>query len=302
MFKFRFYQLLSASSICVRYLTALGILWGAPFWVCADSNYKGVYIGGTFGGSIAYGTSTINSHSQIYFPDISNFSYDLLGDSAIKAPSHISAAFGSFNIGYGINYLNFFNGIEFFVSRSLYNLSYTKNSSFTHNISLAGVPYYSSLTNNIQSTYTVEPTQIGVDLRPGYIFQKNSMLYARVGVVRASVSQTTSFSASADFPSSPITTYNLSLPLISAKTSSIYGVRAGGGFEYLFFPQFSCRFDYVYTNFGNPGPNVLSTKTSTITNPLDVTPGTLTQSLTTRLKSITDHAITLGVNYYFAAD
>lgn len=270
----------------------------------SSSNYNGIYIGGAFGGSILDGTSTFDMETQLSFNKIAGINLIIDDHQSMQASSHNHAAFGSFNIGYGFNYEWLFTGLEFSVSRSLYTLNYTNNiTSRQHNESPDVISFLIT-SKNLQNNYTVDPTQVGIDLRPGYIFKKKGLLYARLGIARASVAQTASL-ANIDqiqlLAESP-TNYYFSLPLVSAKTSSIYGVRFGGGFEYLIFPQCSLRLDYIFTQFNNPGPNVTKSSTATITNPEAEEPGTISSTFSSSLKSITDNVITLGINYYFSKD
>lgn len=276
-----------------------------PLYAFSASNYKGIYIGGAIGGSILDGTSIINTETQITFSDIStsHIALNIDSDNYIKAPSHNHAAFGSFNIGYGFNYEWFFNGFEFFFSRSLYTLNYTNNISATQDNKIASTSFV-TVNKNIANNYTIDPTQVGLDLRPGYIFKKKGLLYARIGAARASVSQTASLTSTSQIRvlAATPTSSSFALPLISAKTSAIYGLRLGGGLEYLVFPQCSVRLDYVFTTFNNPGPNTSKSLSGTITNPESATAGSISSLFSSSLKSITDNVITLGINYYFSTD
>jgi opacity protein-like surface antigen len=251
---------------------------------CANSCFDGFY------GGLSAGVSLNVSHQQVDADTATNLfgvvlfaeqSYHVntiaLGDTAAK---------GALYFGYGNVWENFY-----YLSAELFaDLSHYSSKTSGDNIYIIpppSLPPSSDELNISNSTVSdLSSVQYGIDLRPGVLISRDTLLYARIGVANAHL-KLESTTGAEDLI---LAGASSALPLSASK--SVTALRLGAGVEYRFYRCLGLRFDYIFTNYGS-----LSVEGSTTTIGSFGIFNFSTQSDASA--KVTDHTVMLGLSYYF---
>ncbi|ETO94389.1 outer membrane protein [Legionella oakridgensis] len=263
------------------------------------SPFDGFYAGAELGESIAIANESVvgSGNATIALGGL----FEVSGTIPLSIKTNISKEhiLGAIYGGYGHAWKHLYLGGELTLSWSDYSMRSRRNFSLDENLNVPGAAINIPIANtstDIVSYPKISPTQFAAAFRPGFLLDKNALLYGRVGFTVAKIqyavstlTQNTIFTA----PSTPIT----SIPTSSKR--SVF-LQLGGGLEYAMINQLSLRADYVYTYYGKLQNNTASSN-SLIVNDGGVLTHVGSADITgTNNIKMHDHALTLGLAYHWA--
>lgn len=240
--------------------------------------YAGVSLGGAFRSGAGHTSSTTS---------ITSGTDTLTATRDLKFDARKNAFLGSFAVGYGYEWCDdLYLGLEGFVNGSSHH-SHTPTETTTLSDTDDGVTETLTYSNRVRAK--LHSAEVGIDLRPGYVLCKNTMLYGRVGVAynRLTLSSDPTFSFVEGTTSLPG-----SVSLRGHKNRGAF--RIGGGLERMFCDNFAIRMDYVYTYYGK----VSNTRSFTGSTTVGGVTTTAAFSSASSVK-VTSNTTTLGLFYYW---
>ncbi len=254
------------------------------------NSYSGFYAGGSIGAGIMLGkgrefTSTLFSFPVSVPPTSIGLSQDR--HFSIKSNKFEGVLFGGYGIDCGWLYL----GAELFING---NRGKNQVGEFATSPQIFP-PAINTASTTTVTVVKVKPFGFGIDLRPGVLLTDETLLFARIGVVRKKINVTSQVDAT-NFNSNPTfsETLPISLSVNRHKHSSVF--RVGGGIEQFICDSLSLRMDYVYSHYGKVRSEN-STSAAVNSTTFGVL-GTATLSSVTRLK-LYNHSVLLGLSYYW---
>ena len=237
-------------------------------------SFEGFYVGGSAGANATIGRQTgdvfvqFGEASPIFFP--MDLSADLFNGNAE----------GSLYAGYGRQWQCLYAGLEGFVRYSHPQLTFHRQHLFDN------AP--SEIFNRENSTeFSVGPWHYGLDGRAGFLVNPCTLLYGRIGVewARIKLNSDARFNG---FAGSEI--LDISLSTDEQKRSAY--LRLGVGIEKQLNSSFSLKVDYLYTDYGSISVKDQITGSSST--------GTFLALADTTQLHLKNHAVTLGLSYYFS--
>lgn len=158
------------------------------------------------------------------------------------------------------------------------------------------------VTLSTSTTVKLNNTEYGIDFRPGYLLDMNTMLYGRLGLafnqLKVTNNATFTFSRTdVDFGSFAATS-----PVQGSKSGNKTAVRLGFGLEHLITDQLAVTFDYIYTYYGKEKTSAIGDTRAAFVDEEEedivpvTTAGGLESSSSGRMATQT---ATLGLKYYF---
>jgi opacity protein-like surface antigen len=248
--------------------------------------FDGFYFGGSAGGAFVTAEPKI-SVSDVYtnrdqggpFNTVLNAN-DVLKKNAFK---------GGIFAGYGKSWDVWYLGMEAFVNYENFTESDTFNSNGSTEFSEPNPSSAMFYNTTVYTNTTIDPFQVGVDVRPGFLLTPTTLLYMRFGSAFSTIkmnTETTFYGASVKSnPESFATT------LTDSQSKSVMALRAGAGLEQHLTNQWSIRADYVFTYYGK-----LSTDGFT---PVKALPSGNTYQLSssTSGNKVMDNAVLLSISY-----
>jgi opacity protein-like surface antigen len=133
----------------------------------------------------------------------------------------------------------------------------SKDSQQYHRNYTGSVPPYYDVTMDasasVSDSVTLGSSEFNLDLRPGWLFNDNFLIYARVGLAinELSIENSGTWSnLSSSYPYYPIP-YTLTVDDSSKQSETAWGIRLGLGGEYLVTENLGISLDYIYTNYGS---------------------------------------------------
>lgn len=115
------------------------------------------------------------------------------------------------------------------------------------------------------TTVKLQSGEWGIDLRPGFLFDTNTMVYGRIGVAFNRLTNDTSniFSFTKNpAPESIATFATYESPLSQSKKKSMTSLRLGVGIEHLITDNLAVTADYIYTYYGKASTSGVANTTS----------------------------------------
>ncbi len=236
-----------------------------------------------------------------YLPFYANTGTETIANNIGNTNVYSYSGIGSIFLGYGEFYCNsrFYWGAEIFGNwaRRQANLSESLYTDFTDS-------YYSNFDTSV--TARLNRFEAGIDLRPGYLMDTNTLLYARLGLVFNTLNLGTTeyfqFTSLETPAFASVATYVTQLS--QARHKSVTGVRLGFGLEHLVTDSLAVTFDYIYTFYGKTSTSTRGTVYSTaflggeFTSFLQATPDPVYTNSTGRIAT---QSASLGLKYYFYA-
>lgn len=259
------------------------------------STFNGFYVGGAAGGSFTTAEQTTSSSIIIDFPNASGSHVFTNVPSNSSTDMKKNSGIGSLFVGYGYVWQSLYLGGELFVNGSNYNAENSQVISTTQFFSNSNQSYNAISNGNVQTK--LSPVQYGVDFRPGILLNSSTLLYGRVGLAVADVTLDSNTTGGITYSFDNITD-NFSFTLPTSVTDSKIAWRVGSGLEYHLNSCWALRADYAYTYYGNINVGDGQNKNVTAINP-SFGSGTLSVANNTKVKSLANNAITLGLSYYF---
>lgn len=212
---------------------------------------------------------------------------------------------GALYVGYGhfINTCPYYLGGEFFVNWANHNNSFNQYAANVDPVSTLDLDsddnYQVSLSDSTQ--VKLRNTEYGFDIRPGFLFDTYSMVYARIGLAFNKMKTTNS----SDFAYTnlgnalPVTSHSV---LSQTKSKNLTGLRLGLGVEHQLTDKLSLTADYIYTYYGKVNTNEVAD--SNFANGEDTGNNFLpsviangqTSSSSTRIST---QAAMIGIKFYF---
>jgi opacity protein-like surface antigen len=210
-------------------------------YVDADNSiYNGFYVG-INGGAAQTNTKISVNASAMY--DINGIPDNIEGLSQGAKITRIEGG-GSLYLGYGqlIPCSNFYLGGEIFGN-------FYSRPTAINNLSFQAIPLaLESTTLTTQTTAKLNSGEVGIDLRPGFLLEPITLVYARVGVAfnQLKLTSNANFSATDTFDHVTIVS-----PLNESATENTVGVRLGFGIESHICKNTALTADYVYATYGS---------------------------------------------------
>jgi len=238
-------------------------------------------------------TSATSSYEN-YYDDNNQLA---LSQSGVEV--HKYTGTGALYVGFG----HFINNSDFYLAGEIFaNWAHRKNT-------LDNWAYHQSPDDDedFESLSTATSVQLnngemGIDIRPGYLIDTNTMVYARLGLAFNKVKTTTGSTFSfTDMRSSPFSVYNSSLN--QSNRHSKTGARIGIGLEHMVSDRLAVTADYIYTYYGKSNTTGVG-NTTTIVNGGEDGPETVQFINIDGLEAkssgrISTQSAMLGIKYYF---
>lgn len=150
-------------------------------------------------------------------------------------------------------------------------------------------------TLNTRAVSQLRTAEFGLDLRPGYLFDTNTLMYGRVGVGfnQLKSNNTTNFLFTYT-GTDPALSYNS--PLAYNNTKNVAALRLGVGVEHAVSTNLAVTADYIYSYYGSiNAQGVADTYSNNGTDPQTTTNG-LVSNTSAKLST---QALMLGLKYFF---
>ncbi|MGA2654809.1 MAG: outer membrane beta-barrel protein [Gammaproteobacteria bacterium] len=148
-------------------------------------------------------------------------------------------------------------------------------------------------TSNTQTQVSLSDTELDFDLKPGYIFADNFLVYARIGVAFTQLDMN-----SAGVWTAVGTTYapgfiqNTNQASDANRTSKdVAGFRAGLGAEYLLSEHIGLSLDYIFTDYGDISMTISGEDS-------DAFSGNHVAGIHSPTVGVTTHAVLLGITVH----
>ncbi|MBS0623030.1 MAG: hypothetical protein JSS62_00225 [Verrucomicrobia bacterium] len=251
---------------------------------CSVCMYNGLYYGGTAGGFF-----TETKQSGQFQNNLGNTGTGFTPSQiTVTPPPFLMKQFyqGSLYTGFGKQWKRFFLGSEIFAQAS-------QNQKIQQQtpVKLDVIIDQSILDQSVVTT-TVEiaPLQYGIDVRPGWLLSPQALLYARAGTSLATITATSNTNFFGfDQHDPPNYTYSLQQNL--SKRLSGCSLRLGVGLEQVISRHLRLRGDYTFTNYGFINLSGNKAGTTNLGAPTSINGSMLSR--------FNDHALSLGLCYYF---
>jgi opacity protein-like surface antigen len=236
--------------------------------------FNGFYIGGSVGGSLTEGR--LRGSDDYISPSISgNQVYGFF--SHPWDTSYASSMFA----GYGWTSRCFYMGFEGFIRSSFNDFAITRNNL------IAGTDGH-TFQERDTAQLRLGPWSYGIDARPGFFLNCNTVLYARVGVAWSRLRIQNSIR---DVVHSDPFTVQFDLPFFQQRAKTKTLLRLGVGVEKAICSNLTLRTDYVFTDSGRLTLNKMGMGTF---------PGfALPEVIDSRNLHLRNHELLIGVSYYF---
>lgn len=208
----------------------------------SNSAFNGYY-GGISGGIMRTESKITNSVLSQFSNSESDFNFLVLEQNNIY--THKTDGTGDIFLGYG----HFFGNTNFYWAGEIFfNWAQRKNT-------LNNQEYFREPETDADSelftttnTLRLQNSEFGLDFRPGYLFDTNTMVYGRIGVAFNKVKNTISsnFTFFDNNPPGPI--YDNSASISQSKQKA--ALRLGLGLEQMVTKNVAVTADYIYTYYG----------------------------------------------------
>jgi opacity protein-like surface antigen len=267
-------------------VVAVGSLICTSAFASANSNFDGFYAGGRVGG-LATNAKIQNDSSATFINQ-----YDDENQVNSSASNNIwnNSLAGDAFVGYGkrMNNSNFYLSGEVFAE--LGQPEATLNQSSYHQ---QPNDDEDNETLSTSSKVSLGHVGFGVDFRPGYLIDSNTLVYGRIGAVvnRETINSNDVFSF--DDLQGEIITNNV---LNASRTRDVVGVRFGLGAERRINSNLSATIDYVYTDYGRVSARGVGDINTTVDGDPDTVPGGFLNNASGTLAT---QALMVGLKYNF---
>jgi opacity protein-like surface antigen len=274
-------------------LVAIGL--SMPSCVLAlptNPSFNGFYVGAAAGDVLTTSKISANASSTYanYYDSANNLSSSQ-SNVHVYSNSFIGAAF----LGYG----------QFIQDSGIYLAGEIFGNWANRSNTLNNYTYHTSPFDDEDSEYIATTTisklrnsEFGIDFRPGFMMDTNTMLYGRLGLAfnRATLKSSNTFVFN-DFRES--TTYQT--PFYKTKSHNQTAVRLGIGLERHVSESLSLTADYIYTYYGNVKTSVVGDTTTIVSGEDDATdPQINVNGFAANAKStISTQALMFGIKFYF---
>ena len=221
-------------------VVAIGSLVCASAFAATNSGFEGFYAGARVGGLST--NAKIENNSSATF--VNQYDSDNQLNSSGSNNIWDSSVAGDLFAGYGqfMNNSNIYLGGEIFAE--LGDPGATMNQSSYHQ---QPNDDEDNETLNTRTETSLDHVGFGVDFRPGYLIDNNTLVYGRIGAVvnRETINSNDVFSF--DDLQADVITNNV---LNASRTRDVVGIRFGLGAERRINQNLSATVDYVYTDYG----------------------------------------------------
>ena len=290
-------QMKSSPRFSMKQVAIFAIGLSAPAYaLSAASSFNGYY-GGATGGLLrteskisASATSTFESR----FDDDNQIAY-----SQNNIRIHHYTVTGAVYLGFG----HFINDSKFYLAGEVFgDWAHRKNS--LSNWVYHSQPHTGKDTESISATTTmkVQNGEYGLDIRPGYLMDTNTMAYLRVGVAFNELKNQTTNSFSFNDNRHIITPPSFSKLRVSTlneyNRKTMAAFRLGVGLEHMITDTLSITADYIYTYYGKAGTSG-SANTLSFGEDGDPAITNVNGLVADSSGRIGSTAGTLGIKYYF---
>lgn len=201
--------------------------------------------------------------------------------------------------GYGCAWEDVYMGLEAFINRTDYKRRSRASLSATEINSATGTNRLdASFSDTLLLSTRLAPSELGIDVRPGFFLTPCTLLYGRLGVAYNKLTLHADTNPSV-MVTVPLTT---GTPIVgrdfASKHKKVGALRLGIGLEQSLCENFSIRADYINTHYRGIK---IRTPGNTDIPILDLNGGItqLSTHTTAQISSFFNNAVTLGMSYYW---
>ncbi len=201
-------------------------------------SYQGFYVGGDLGSALMTASpGNFVKTNYVNFPSQGGDFLTVLNEQVILKGNVFR---GDIFAGFGLNCDQLALGAEIFVGIQHYKESHTTASN--------GSTSFSSIFYNTVNTtgVKIKPFHAGLDVRPGFIINPTTMLYARVGFEFANVKMDNR----TVFYGRDLQVEAFKQNYLISQTKNVVALRLGLGIEENVAEHLNLRVDYILTNYG----------------------------------------------------
>lgn len=287
----------SSTRFSFKNVAICAISLSAPAYSLAAANpglFNGYY-GGVAGGVMRTESKISASATSTYANRYDEAS--VLAYSQDDVRVHKYTGVGDIYLGFG----HFVNDSYFYLAGEIFaNFAHRNNSlnNWVFHSSPNDDRDFESISAN--TTMKLRNTEYGVDIRPGYLMDTNTLVYGRIGVAFNKVKNDTTNTFSFTSTRAVITPGNKNFvtTLNQSKNKNVTGLRLGIGLEHKITDTLAITADYIYTYYGKASTSGVATTTTygeDGAGPLTNVDG-LQASSSGRMSTSTGM---LGIKYYF---
>lgn len=279
-------------------LVALGFGLPACAMATGNPNFNGYY-GGLGIGVLQTNAQISSSTSATYSNTIAEVNELALSQSNVNLYGHNGTA--AIYLGFG----HFFGDSNFYWAAEIFG-NWASRKKTLNNWAFHADPFVADDFESITTATTVklQSGEWGIDLRPGFLFDTNTMVYGRIGVAfnRLNTTTTNDFSFTNNpNPENPFEITDTYLTSLNqSKKKSVTSLRLGVGIEHLITDNLAVTADYIYTYYGKVSTSGLADVTSAGEDTPDPTIFVTTDGLVADSSGkMGTQVAMIGLKYYF---